>query len=97
MNGRRYRVELTRLAEKALRDLEQRLQRRILTRIADLAVDPRPAGAERLQGSDVLRIRVGEHRIIYVVEDDRLLVLVLRIAHRRDAYRHLVRLRAHRS
>ena len=97
MNGPRYRVEFTRSAEKTLRDLDQRLQRRIFAKIADLAVQPRPTGVEPLQDSDFLRIRVGDYRIIYIIEEDRLLVLVLRIAHRRDAYRHLIRLRARRS
>ena len=97
MSAARYRIEFTKSAAKALRDLDQRLQARIFTKVADLAVEPRPVGAESLQGSsDFLRIRVGDHCIIYTIEDDRLLVLVVRVAHRREAYRRLVRLRAER-
>jgi len=54
--------------------------------IALLARDPRPPGAKALRGRDGLRVRVGEYRIIYTVQDDVLLVVVVTLGHRRDVY-----------
>jgi mRNA interferase RelE/StbE len=84
----RFRVEFTRPALKALADLPQKVQERIAPRIDALAVDPRPRGVEKLEGEDDLyRIRVGDYRVIYTIQDDRLIVVVVRVANRRDAYR----------
>ena len=68
---------------------EPKIQRRILPRIHALAADPRPHGAQALQGGERrrLRIRVGDYRIIYRVEDDVLIVVVVKVGHRRDIYR----------
>lgn len=63
------------------------LRERICARIDALALDPRPPGAVRLAGRDDFRIRVGEYRIVYAIDDAERLVIVARIAHRREAYR----------
>jgi mRNA interferase RelE/StbE len=55
--------------------------------IDSLAEDPRPRGAQKLAGRDDYRIRVGDYRIVYTVVDAEQLVIVARIAHRREAYR----------
>lgn len=55
--------------------------------IDDLAINPRAAGAAKLAGRDDFRIRVGDYRIVYAVDDRNLLVVIARIAHRRDVYR----------
>ena len=60
---------------------------RIATAIDALAIDPRPAGAVRLEGREDYRIRVSDYRIVYAVDDDERLVFVARIAHRREVYR----------
>lgn len=84
----RYRVEFTNPALKAFRDLPRKVQERIAPRLTALADDPRPRGSEKLEGGDDLyRIRVGDYRVIYSIHDDRLIVLVVRVANRRDAYR----------
>jgi mRNA interferase RelE/StbE len=86
--GRRYRVEFTTPALKAFRALAEKVRERITPRIDALSENPRPRGAEKLQGEDDLyRIRVGDYRVIYAIQDDRLLVMVVRVANRRDAYR----------
>lgn len=89
MGERRYTVRLSRQASKILirspRDFAQRL-RRVLR---GLEAEPRPRGAEALKGHDLYRVRVGDWRIVYAIEDLELLVLVVRIAARRDAYRRL--------
>jgi mRNA interferase RelE/StbE len=84
----RYAVEIATLAVKALRDLPRADQRRVAARIDALAENPRPPGVEKLEGADDLyRVRAGDHRIVYRIEDKRLLVLVIRIGHRREVYR----------
>jgi mRNA interferase RelE/StbE len=55
--------------------------------IDDLSTDPRPTGTAKLAGSDDFRIRVGDHRIVYSADDSRRMVIVARIAHRREVYR----------
>ncbi|MGH3496335.1 MAG: type II toxin-antitoxin system RelE family toxin [Nocardioidaceae bacterium] len=81
-----YRIELRPAAVRALRKLDPQVRRRIQGAIALLAQDPRPPGARALQGRPGLRVRVGDYRLIYTVEDDVLLVVVLRLGHRRDVY-----------
>ena len=61
---------------------------RIATAIDGLAVDPRPPGAVKLAGRDDFRIRVGDYRIVYAVVDAERRVIIARIAHPRDVYRH---------
>lgn len=82
-----YRVEITKSAAKALSKLPASIRRRIGEAIATLATDPRPAKCKKLVGDDHWRIRVGDYRVLYSIEDDRLVVRVVRVAHRREVYR----------
>ena len=83
-----YRLEVRPRAEKELAALPRDAHRRVARAIDALAEDPRPAGCVPLKGGEgLLRIRVGVYRVIYLVEDDRLVVLVVRIGHRREVYR----------
>ena len=83
-----YRVELTRAAARQVKRLPAEVRERILARLEALAEDPRPAGVRKLAGTeDGYRVRVGAYRVLYRVEDDRLVVLVVRVSHRREAYR----------
>lgn len=81
-----YRVELRPAAFGAVRKLDPQVQGRIRGAIALLAQDPRPPGARALQGRPGLRVRVGDYRIIYTVNDNVLLVVVLRLGHRSHIY-----------
>jgi mRNA interferase RelE/StbE len=81
-----YRIELRPAAARSLRKLDPQDRRRVQGAIALLALDPRPPSARALQGRPGLRVRVGDYRIIYTVEYDVLLVVVVRLGHRRDAY-----------
>lgn len=86
----RYQIRLAPGAERQLRKLQKKEQRRIGRRIDALAEDPRPVGVEKLSGEDdFYSIRVGDWRIIYTIEDDILVVLVLKVGHRRDIYRSM--------
>ncbi len=82
-----YRISLVPSAARQLKRLERPTQRRIRDAIDALADDPRPQRCSKLSGLDAYRIRVGDYRVIYQIRDDRLVVLVVRIAHRADAYR----------
>jgi len=83
-----YAVTFARSARKELEALEPPLVARVLARIEALAIEPRPTGARRLQGAPRLwRIRVGEYRVVYSVDDRRAVVDVVRVRHRRDVYR----------
>jgi len=82
-----YAVQITPGAEREFSKLAHEIQLRIRPRIDALANDPRPPGAKKLKGEDLWRIRVGDYRILYEVRDKILLVLVVRVAHRREVYR----------
>jgi mRNA interferase RelE/StbE len=85
-----YRVELTPAAQRDLRSLDRPMLRRIDAKIQSLAEEPRPHGVEKLAGeSDVYRIRVGDYRILYQIDDTVVIVLIVRVRHRRDVYRGL--------
>lgn len=81
-----YRVELRPAAARALRKLDPPVRGRIQGAIALLAQDPRPPAARALQGRPGLRVRVGDYRITYTVQDDVLLVVVVALGHRREIY-----------
>lgn len=84
----RYTVEFTASADKALRRLPTATQRRIVVAAESLADDPRPAGCVKLADDDnAWRLRVGDYRVVYEVHDKRVLVLVVRIGHRKDIYK----------
>ena len=83
-----YRVELRPSAAKALEALPKSARARVDALIVSLADEPRPSGVKKLAGEDSLyRVRSGEYRVVYTIEDRVLLVLVVRVAHRREVYR----------
>lgn len=88
--SRQYRVQIRKQAKKVLERLPQDLFRRITAAIGALAHEPRPFGYRKLAGvEDSYRVRVGDWRIIYTIEDDILLIVVIEIAPRGGAYRNL--------
>jgi len=83
-----YQVQITATAERQLKRLSKTDQRRVVNVVTGLTDDPRPRGCRKLRGyDDVYRVRVGVLRIIYAIEDDRLLILVLKVGHRKAVYR----------
>lgn len=85
-----YRVDIRAGACRAIERLPRAAQRRVVAAIEALADAPRPAGCEKLRGPvgvDLYRLRVGDYRVVYDVQDSVLVVLVVRVAHRRDVYR----------
>jgi mRNA interferase RelE/StbE len=83
-----YTVQIMASALKALGRLPRADQERIRDRIDALAFAQRPAGVAKMSGTEALyRIRVGDYRVVYQVRDEALLVLVIRVGHRKDVYR----------
>ena len=83
-----YTVVFARSARRELERLEAGVAGRIISRVEALAEDPRPRGCVKLQGAaDLWRIRIGDYRVIYSLNDDARLVDVRVVRHRSDAYR----------
>lgn len=84
-----YRIELRRKAQKALDTVPKNDFNAILQRIKKLAENPRPRGVEKIKKAGLWRIRQGDYRIVYNIDDEEKLVTVVRIGHRREIYRAL--------
>ncbi|HET9841873.1 MAG TPA: type II toxin-antitoxin system RelE/ParE family toxin [Nocardioides sp.] len=83
-----YRIELAPAAVRQLRKLDPTARRRVQAAVELLAVQPRPNGATKLVGGDgEWRVRTGDYRIVYEINDEVLLVLVVAVGHRREIYR----------
>jgi mRNA interferase RelE/StbE len=84
----RYRVEIETSAAKQIQRLQRTEQKRVMTAITALADEPRPNGCTKLAGLvDAYRVRVGNLRIVYVIDDGLHIVNVTRVAHRREVYK----------
>jgi mRNA interferase RelE/StbE len=82
-----YKISLTRRAEKDLRSLNRSMKNRTVTAISELANDPRPSGCRKIQSEEgVWRIRIGDWRVGYTINDKSREVIVIRIVHRKEFY-----------
>ena len=82
-----YELVFKKSVAKDLRGFPKQDVKRILLRIRSLADDPRPVGCEKLSGQERYRIRQGSYRIVYEIENARLIVLVVKVGPRRDVHR----------
>jgi len=82
-----YNVFIKPSAAKELERIPLKDRRRVARRIAALAGDPRPPGCEKLTGENAFRIRQGNYRIVYTVEDEVLTIVVIKVGNRKDVYR----------
>ena len=83
----KYKLFFTETFYKNLRGIPQKDVKRILKRVGELAVDPRPVGSQKLSGlQEKYRVRQGDYRIIYSIEDEQLVVIVVKVGHRRQVY-----------
>ncbi|QOD02665.1 type II toxin-antitoxin system RelE/ParE family toxin [Pseudarthrobacter sp. BIM B-2242] len=83
-----YAVEFTTGAAKEIRKLDAGVRRRILSSVAALAEDPRPAGCKKLVGEqNAWRVRIADYRVLYEIHDEVLTVTVARVAHRLEVYK----------
>ena len=84
----RLKVEISRTAERQLKKLLKTDQARVVRTILALADDPLPRGFRKLSGyDDVFRVRTGQYRVLYSVSKSKLIVVVLKVGHRKDVYR----------
>lgn len=90
-----YKIEYSERAKKELGKLPKKVIVKLLDKIDELAINPRPANYKQLTNfnlpnnpfkSPLYRIRVGNYRVIYVVEEEKIVVVILKIAHRKDVY-----------
>ena len=82
-----YRIIVKKSVSRDLRGIPKKDVRQILAAIASLADDPRPPGVKKLSGQERYRLRQGNYRILYAIEDDKLIVCVVRVGDRRDVYK----------
>lgn len=83
-----YRIEFAKQAAKQFRALSAQEKNRLQTNIDSLAQEPCLRGSIKLAGEDNLyRVRVGNYRIIYTINNDQLLIVIVKVGHRRDVYR----------
>ena len=83
-----YTVRIMESVQKAIRKLPKEIQERVFAAISLLRETPRPPNVRKLQGMEnSWRIRVSDYRIIYSIEDKELLILILKVANRKEAYR----------
>ncbi|OGX38108.1 MAG: addiction module antitoxin [Omnitrophica WOR_2 bacterium RIFCSPHIGHO2_02_FULL_50_17] len=83
----KYKVEIKRSAAKEIKAFPAPVVRKILAQIASLSEDPRPPQGLKLSGEEKYRIRCGDYRVLYAIEDKVLTVYVVKVAHRREVYR----------
>jgi mRNA interferase RelE/StbE len=83
-----YKLSISKTAERQLRELPKQEKLRVARAITRLANEPRPQGCRKLSGhDDLFRIRVGTYRVIYSIDDHEVVVVILKLGHRKDVYR----------
>ena len=83
----KYKIYIKPTAVKELQKIPKRDVNKIIEKIRSLSSDPRPPGCEKLSADEKYRVRQGSYRIVYSIEDDKLVVLIIKIGHRKDVYR----------
>lgn len=83
----RYRIEYASSIRRDLRKIDKQEVPRILAAIEALAEQPRPVSSKKLTGEELYRIRVGNYRVLYEIIDDRLVIMVIGVRHRKEIYR----------
>ena len=82
-----YKICIKPSAAKELKKIPKTVLQKVVGKIKGLAFDPRPPGCEKLSSEERFRIRQGDYRIIYTIEDEKLIVIVVKIGHRKDVYK----------
>ncbi|MBD3809103.1 MAG: type II toxin-antitoxin system RelE/ParE family toxin [Sulfuricurvum sp.] len=84
-----YKIEIKKSAAKEIENLPSVILKRVVSHIQELGSNPRPMGCRKLSGDEKYRIRVGDYRILYEIEDEIVMVYVVKVAHRKEVYRML--------
>ena len=82
-----YSIQILRRAQKEMAQLPKQEYERIKEAVQNLSDDPRPQGCKKLTGREGWRIRIGDYRVIYEIDDAKQIMTVLHIGHRRDVYK----------
>ncbi len=83
-----YRIVISPAAQRQIKKLELQVQKQVIRYLRVLATDTRPSGIKKLSGrKEIYRIRTGDYRILYQIRDNELVVLVLKVGHRREIYK----------
>ena len=82
-----YKLYIKPSAVKEIESLPKKDRARVVQKIQGLTTDPRPPGCEKLTGDDKYRVRQGRYRIVYSIKDDELIVIVVKVGHRKDIYK----------
>ena len=83
----KYTILIERYGQKQIMKLDKKIIPVIKSAIAGLADNPRPYGYKKLKGEDAYRIRVGDYRVIYEIDDGKIIVTVVSVGHRKDIYK----------
>jgi mRNA interferase RelE/StbE len=84
-----YKIEIKKSAAKEIENLPSVILKRVISHIQELSNGPKPAGCKKLSGDEKYRVRVGDYRILYEIEDAIVTVYVVKVAHRKEVYRML--------
>jgi mRNA interferase RelE/StbE len=84
----RFEIVFKRSVKKDLRPIPKKDVQKILSRVSALADNPRPTGAKKLTGQERYRIRQGVYRILYEIQEEQLVVTVVKVGHRREIYKN---------
>lgn len=85
-----YELQFKTSAWKSLRKIPAETRARLVAAIWSLSEEPRPLGARKLTGQvDLYRLRIGDYRVVYDIQDQALVVLIIKVGHRREVYRRL--------
>lgn len=83
----KYNIQIKPSAIKELEKLPKKDLQKVVIKIQSLSTIPRPPGCEKLSGDEKYRIRQGNYRIVYLIEDNNLIIIVVKVGHRRDIYK----------
>ncbi len=83
-----YDIQIKRKAQKSLAKIPEPFQENIITAIQSLATNPHPQNSKKLQGRPAYRIRIGQYRVIYEIDDGALTILVINVGHRKNIYKN---------
>lgn len=81
-----YKIEIKASAQKELKNLPNKELKKVIEKISSLATNPRPTGCKKLSGDEKYRIRVGNYRVLYSIEDEILVIFIFKVGHRKDVY-----------
>ena len=81
-----YKIEIKKSATKEIEKLPKNVLKRVIEKIQSLGTEPRPHGCKKLTADEKYRVRVGNYRILYRIEDEVLVVIVVKVGHRKEIY-----------